>query len=220
MRKKDGLPVKFQRVKFNGKKLKNGHTVGYYNIEKGDTLHVVGRLRGGGKRGASGSTKDSKTSAADKSMEKQLVMMTIEKGAKNFVPTHVDENVMKLKDKLKQLTESTVGSLLRNELESRPVLDLTMLKDEMLTNRNVDKRMEMIMLCALPDTTQIKLKVEQVQQILFTTKLTVTQLYNEEFGGITGRTESTFAGLLNTVILVKLGSKPEHEDKKAPTVDG
>ena len=61
-----------------------------------------GRLRGGGgKRDASGSTKGSKASAADKTMEKQLIMMSIEKGAKNFVPTHVDENVMKLKDKLK-----------------------------------------------------------------------------------------------------------------------
>jgi hypothetical protein len=180
----------------------------------------MGLRGGGGKRDASGSTKGSKASAADKTMEKQLIMMSSEKGAKNFVPTHVDENVMKLKDKLKQLTESEIGNLLRNELESRSVLDLTKLKDEVLINRNIDKRMEMIMLCALPDTAKIKLKVEQLQQVLHTTKLTVTQLYNEEFGGNTGRTDSSFTGILHTAIWDKLGSKPEHEEKKAPTVDG
>ncbi|MFM7988398.1 MAG: ubiquitin-like protein, partial [Candidatus Fonsibacter sp.] len=52
MRKKDGLPVKIHRINYNGKKLNHGHIVGYYNIEKGDTLHLVGRLRGGAKRKA------------------------------------------------------------------------------------------------------------------------------------------------------------------------
>ncbi|MFM7989683.1 MAG: ubiquitin-like protein, partial [Candidatus Fonsibacter sp.] len=35
---KVGLPVKFKRIKFQGKKHKHGHTVGFYNIEKEDTL--------------------------------------------------------------------------------------------------------------------------------------------------------------------------------------
>ena len=76
------------------------------------------------------------------------------------------------------------------------------------------------MLCALPDTAKIKLKVEQLQQVLNATKLTVRQLYNEEFGGNTGRTDRSFTGILNTVILERLGSNPEHEETKAPTVDG
>jgi hypothetical protein len=55
--KKDGLPVRFQRLKYQGKKLKDNHTVGYYGIQKEHELHLVGRLRGGGKRAASGASR-------------------------------------------------------------------------------------------------------------------------------------------------------------------
>ncbi|MFM7988347.1 MAG: ubiquitin-like protein, partial [Candidatus Fonsibacter sp.] len=58
---KDGLPVRFQRLNFQGKNLKNGHTSGHYNIDKENTLHLVGRLCGGGKRPAPGTNRASTT---------------------------------------------------------------------------------------------------------------------------------------------------------------
>ncbi|MFM7989606.1 MAG: ubiquitin-like protein, partial [Candidatus Fonsibacter sp.] len=36
--KKDGLPLKIQMLNYIGKKLKHWHTVGFYNIEKENTL--------------------------------------------------------------------------------------------------------------------------------------------------------------------------------------
>ena len=59
---KEGLPTTFQRLNYQNKKVKDNHTIGYYNVQKEDTLYLNGRLRGGGKRGRSstGSTKDIK----------------------------------------------------------------------------------------------------------------------------------------------------------------
>ena len=50
---KDGLPVECQRLCYQNKKVKNNHTVGFYGIQKEHELHLMGRLRGGGKRAAS-----------------------------------------------------------------------------------------------------------------------------------------------------------------------
>ena len=38
---------------YQSKKLKDKHTTGYYNIQKDETIRLIGRLRGGGKRGSS-----------------------------------------------------------------------------------------------------------------------------------------------------------------------
>jgi hypothetical protein len=56
---KDGLPVKFQRLCYQSKKVKNNHTVGFYGIQKEHELHLMGRLRGGGKRAAFGASRAS-----------------------------------------------------------------------------------------------------------------------------------------------------------------
>ncbi|MFM7983739.1 MAG: ubiquitin-like protein, partial [Candidatus Fonsibacter sp.] len=47
----EGIPTQFQRLTYNGKKVKGYHTVGYYSIQRESELHMAGRLRGGGKRG-------------------------------------------------------------------------------------------------------------------------------------------------------------------------
>ena len=93
-------------------------------------------------------------------------------------------------------------------------MNLTTLNDEIIANRHIENRMEVIMYCALPDAEQIKNKTEQLQNILSTTKLTIAQIYNEEFGGITGRTDSTFIAMVNKLILKKLGALSEEEEKK------
>jgi hypothetical protein len=56
---KDGLPVTFQRLCYQSKKVKNNHTVGFYGIQKEHELHLMGRLRGGGRRAASGASRAS-----------------------------------------------------------------------------------------------------------------------------------------------------------------
>ena len=94
-------------------------------------------------------------------------------------------------------------------------LDLTALKDEYMICRHMEKRMEMLMFGIFPEATAISKKIKTLKEILETTQLTLTQMYQEEFPG-TGRSDSSFGVLLSKLIAEKLGAPNFKAGKKAP----
>ena len=73
-------------------------------------------------------------------LKNKLVLMKIEDGAKKFTATGVDNDVQSLSIKLKRMTESEIGNLLKSEMEKSSALELTTLKEEYAITKHQDKK--------------------------------------------------------------------------------
>jgi hypothetical protein len=122
--------------------------------------------------------------------------------------------VKSLSIKLKRITESVLGDILKSEMENMSTLDLTLFKDEYNNSRHTDKRMEMLMYGIFPEAKSINQKLQQLHEIIETTQLTLGQIFDEEFPG-TGRSDGSFGVLLSKLIAQKLGAPKDSDDKTA-----
>ena len=113
----------------------------------------------------------------EKQIEKKLILMKIEEGAKNFTATEVDNDVKDLSIKMKKMTESEIGNLLKTEMEKLSPLELTTLKEEYAIARHQDKRMELITMKLFPEANASNNNIHKLKDILETTQLTVAQIY-------------------------------------------
>ena len=95
-------------------------------------MSISFRGHGSGKRAASSSSKVSaerlERQEKEKQIENKLTLMKIEEGAKKFTATDVDNDVKELSIKMKKMTESDIGNLLKSEIEKLSALKLTILK--------------------------------------------------------------------------------------------
>ena len=72
------------------------------------------------------------------------------------------------------------------------------------------------MMNVFPEAAAINKQIQQLEDILETTQLTVAQIYDEEFRGSLGRGESAFAITLAKLIFSqKLGAPQDGEQNKA-----
>ena len=65
--------------------------------------------------------------------------MKIEEGAKKSTATDVDNDVKSLSIKMKNMTESEIGNLLKSEMEKLSALELTTLKEEYAITKHQGK---------------------------------------------------------------------------------
>ncbi|MFM7985512.1 MAG: hypothetical protein ACKPKO_39980, partial [Candidatus Fonsibacter sp.] len=139
--------------------------------------------------------------------------MKIEEGAKKFVETGVDNAVMSLASKMQQMTEGEIGNLLKTEMVKMTALELTLMKEEYMSQKHIAKRMDLITMSLFSECRSINSTINQLRDILETTRLTVTQIYDSEFATAFGN--NSFATTLGKIIAHKLGAPDEQDDKKA-----
>ena len=142
------FPQNLKRLKYNGKKVKDNHTVGYHNIQKEDTLHFMGRLRGGGKRGCCGGTTDANKDTRVKMLKDKIGTSVIRA---DTIPG-VSPVVTELMVRFKQISQGVV-------------LNPTHIFSEVLAILNVHDMLNMVV--GMTSSNNLKARYHAIVDVVF-----------------------------------------------------
>ena len=161
-----------QRLKYTGNKVKDYHTVGFYNIQKEHTLHLMGRLRGGGKRklgGTAGATQEQRVRVLKESIGTSMVRINAMPGVSPVVTERMERF-----NQLSQVVYSNPTHVFSEILNATPGADFIQLIDATTNSNKIKTRIKHI--------TNVLLKmcidrIEELRSQLERTENTITEIF-------------------------------------------